>query len=469
MEKTSVVFNPLDPYIGQDYTIQDVNLLNEFTLNREFGADQDTIEYQVYSATNQLLAVNYNFKNYTVQNTVDNSSLYDTLYFNPTQDVKDAGFDIGQYNTVYNFYRPIFLSNSSTRFYLKEISSDRTEIKISTNDISYNALSTSYLNYLTSKNSKSFYSDFILNFGNNRTLIGVNSLLDTSNTAEPGIFIKLYEPLPGDYNLKDTLWVVEQVSDPYSFNVNIEFEAEVQEEVEYLRGPNTNIELNNKTNVPSTYFNLNELLDTELTSSYQQIKSVLEEKSVNINVDHTEYENFVHFSSANERLINFRYKLTQIQNYQSDLNQIVALDPLTDQSAISASKANIQQNIDTLIEKFDNYEYYLYFESGSKAWPKSNNSLPYDNLAISATASLEWYGSTAEDSPYYGGQILSASLYDEDNRNYIWNTLPSYVKDDLQNQSLELLVAMLGQHFDHVWTYTKAIGESLEVVLKQHL
>ena len=459
MEKTSVTYTPLDPYISQDYTIQDVNLLNEFSINREFGAEQDTIEFQVYSNTNQLLAINYIFKNYAVENTIDDSNLYDTLYLNPTQDIKDAGFDIGQYNAVYNFYRPIFLSNSNTRFYLKEISSDRTEIKIATNDLSYNAVSTSYLNYLTSKNSKSFYSDFILNFGNNRTLIGVNSLLDTSNTDEPSIFIKLYEPLPGDYNLKDTLWVVEQVSDPYSFNVNIEFEAEIQEEVEYLRGPNTNIELNNKTNVPSTYFNLNELLDTELTSSYQQIKSVLEEKSVNINIDHTEYKNFVHFSSANERLINFRYKLTQIQNYQSDLNQLVALDPLTDQSAISASKASIQQNIDTLIEKFDNYEYYLYFESGSKAWPKSNDTLPYDNLTISATASLEWYGSKAEDSPYYGGQILSASLYDGDNRNYIWNTLPAYVKDDPQNENLELLVAMLGQHFDYVWTYTRAIGD----------
>jgi len=41
----------------------------------------------------------------------------------------------------------------------------------------------------------------------------------------------------------------------------------------------------------------------------------------------------------------------------------------------------------------------------------------------------------------------------------MWNTLPAYVKDDLQNQNLELLVSMLGQHFDTVWTYTKAIGD----------
>jgi hypothetical protein len=459
MEKTSVVFNPLDPYIAQDYTLQDVNLLNEFSLNRDFGAEQDTVEYQVYSSTNQLLAINYNFKNYSVQSTTNNSNLYDTLYLDPTQDVKDAGFDIGKYNTVYYFYRPIFLSNSSTRFYVKEISSDRTEIKISTNDLSYNAVSTSYLNYLTSKNSKSFYSDFLLNFGNNNTVIGVNSLLDTATTNEPSIFIKLYEPLPANINLKDTLWVVEQVSDPYSFNVNIEFEAEVTEEVEYLRGPNTNIELNSQTNIPSIYFNLNQVLDTTLTSSYQQVKSILEEKSVDINIDHTDYTNFVHFSSANERLINFKYKLTQIQNYQSDLNQLKSLDALTDQTAISASKATIQENIDTLIEQFDNYEYYLYFESGSKAWPKSNSLPPYDNFSVAATASLDWYGSSDEDSPYYGGQILSASLYDDNNRNYIWNTLPAYVKDDPQNLNLELLVAMLGQHFDYIWTYTKAIGD----------
>ena len=96
MEKTSVVFNPLDPYIAQDYTLQDVNLLNEFSLNRDFGAEQDTVEYQVYSSTNQLLAINYNFKNYSVQSTTNNSNLYDTLYLDPTQDVKDAGFDIGK-------------------------------------------------------------------------------------------------------------------------------------------------------------------------------------------------------------------------------------------------------------------------------------------------------------------------------------------------------------------------------------
>ena len=459
MEKISVV-NSTNTYQNQNYDSKDSSLLNGFDINREFGAEQDTVELHIYNANNQLLRSLYNFPNYTVQNTVDNSSLYDTVYLNPENDLKSLGYNLGQYTPVYNFYRTLFLSNTDTRFFIKEISSDRTEIRVTTNNISYDALGTSYFNYITSKTGKSFYSDFLLNFGENRTLIGVNTLLETANTDEPSIFIKLYEPLPNDLSVKDTLWFVEQVSDPYSFTVDIQFIAEEEEEqLRYLRGPNTDIELNKSTNFTTKYFNINEILDTTLTSSYQQVKSVLEEKSIDINIDHTDYNDFVHFGSAYDRLENFKYKLTLIQNYQSDLNQLTGIDPLTDESFISASKSGIQQNIDTLIEKFDNYEYYLYFDSGSKAWPKSNQYPPYNNYTISAESSSVWYGSIDESNEFYGGQILSASFYDGDNRDYVWNTLPAYIQEDIQNQNLELLVSMLGQHFDYIWTYTKAIGD----------
>ena len=278
METSSVAFNPSLDYVNQDYSNQDINLLNEYEIVRNFGADQDTVEYYVYSADNSLIAANYNFKNYNTQQTVEDTNLYDTIYLDPVEDVKSAGYEVGEYNVNYFFYRTLFLSNFETRFYIKEISSDRTEIKISTNDISYNALGTSYLNYIASKQGKSFYSDFLLNFGNNNTIIGVNSLLDTEDEIEPSLFIKLYEPLPTSYNVKDTLWVVEQVSDPYSFNVNIEFTADDIEEKVYLRGPNTNVDLNEKTNSTTEYFNASTILDTSLTSSFQQLQSILEEK-----------------------------------------------------------------------------------------------------------------------------------------------------------------------------------------------
>ena len=221
MEQISVSNNSPESLIPQDYTTKDINLLNEYSLSREFGAEQDVIEFHIFSNSNQLLNTNYDFKNYSVLTTTDNSSLTNTLSLDPERDTKGAGYTLGKFNTGYFFYRNLFLSSNSTRFFIKEISGDRTEIRISTNDISYNALGTSYFNYLVAKQAKSFYSDFLLNFGNNNTVIGVNSLLDTSNEAEPSLFIKLYEPLPAGYNLKDTLWVAEEISDPISFNVDI--------------------------------------------------------------------------------------------------------------------------------------------------------------------------------------------------------------------------------------------------------
>ena len=458
MEQTSVSLIT-NSTISRTYNPTDSELLNEFAISRDFGAEQDVVELHIFSSTNELLDSNYNFTKYSTQVTKENSSFFNTLYFDPVENIKQAGFTLGKFSLGYFFYRNLFLSSNTTRFFIKEISRDRTEIKITTNSISYDALGTAYFNYLVAKQGKNFYSDLLLNFGDNITLIGVNSTLDTSNETEPSIFIKLYEPLPDDIGLKSTLWCVEEVSDPITFDVDIQFIAEEEEQLDYLRGPNTNIDLNKQSNFSTKYFNLNEILDTSLTSSYQQIKSVLEEKSVEVNIDHTDYINFVHFGSAKERLENFKYKLTLIQNYQRDLNQLKNANPLTDDTFISSSKASIQDNINFLIEKFDSYEYFLYFESGSKSWPKANQYPPYENLSVFATASLQWFGSDDENQNYYGGQILSASNYDLDNRNYIWNTLPAYIQEDARNQNLELLVAMLGQHFDTIWTYTKAIGD----------
>ena len=343
----------------QVYSIQDVELLNEFELNREFGSSQDVVEYHIFSPTNELLSSSYDFKNYSTLVTNPSSSLYNTLYLDPDQDLQNSGYNLGEYNVLYNFYRPVFLSSRNEKYYIKEISSDRTEIKITTTNLSYNAVGTSYFNYITSKTGKSFYSDLLLNFGDNNTLIAVNTLLDTEDVSQPGIFVKLYEPLPSNYNVLDQLWVVEEISDPISFQVNIEFTTDETETVEFLRGPNTSIDLNDKTNSPTKYFNTNELLGTVLTSSYQQVKSVLEEQGVSINIDYTDYDKFVQFSSAYDRLANFKYKLTQIQSYQSDIDTLKGLNPLTDQTSISASEATLQENIDTLIEQFDGYEYYL--------------------------------------------------------------------------------------------------------------
>ncbi len=461
MEEINVITTGSESFINQNYIPKDKNLLNSSSLIRDYGAPQDVIELHVFDESGLLLTSSYNFQNFQTQTTSESSSLFNQIYVDPEIDVQSLGYEAGTFNLTYYPYRNLFLSNSDRRFFIKEISEDRTEIRIVTNDLSYEALSTSYFNYINSKTNKSFYSDFLVNFGDNQTFLGVNTLLDTSLTTEPSVYIKLYEPLPIEYTEKDTLWVTEQVSDPFSFNVDIKIlPEEEEEEFELLRGPNTNVDLNLQTNVSTKYLNLNEILDTNVTSSLQQIKSILEDKDVSINIDYNSYNNFVHFSSAYNRLENFKAKLTLIENYQNDLNQLKSLNPLTDNSYISSSKSTLQQNVDNLIEKFDGYEYFLYFNSGSKSWPKSGSNIaPFTNFPVNSESSSVWYGSLDDENEYYGGQILSASTYDNDNRDYIWNGLPAYIKEDPQNQNLDFLVSMMGQHFDTLWTYTRAIGD----------
>tara|TARA_R110000782_G_scaffold146_3_gene389 strand:+ start:2347 stop:4578 length:2232 start_codon:yes stop_codon:yes gene_type:complete len=459
MESTKILRTDTLNLTNQDYTTRDESLLNSLVINKEFGQPEDKVEVHITSPNGDVLNSIYDFRNYTTRSTIEDTSLYNIIEIDPKSNLESFGYFKGQYGISYNFYRQLFQSSEVNKFYITEISSDRTEIKISNNSISYTDLGQSYLSFITTRNSRAFYSDFLINAGDNITYIGVNVALDNVNTLLPSLYIKLYEPLPSSFKLKDTFWVVECISESQSFDVNTEFIAELISDSIPLRGPNISIELAEKNNLTTPYLNLSSLLDPSTSSSYQQLQSLMEEKSVEITVDYNDFSNFVHFSSAQERLENFKYKLTQIQSLQGDINSLTGLNSLTGQGYITVSKANLQLRLDTIISKFDGYEYFLYFESGSNCWPKTNTTKPYINDIPTSLASKNWFGSVEESSIFYGGVILDSNNYDISNRDYIWNSFPEYIKSDTQNSNLELFVSMMGQHYDYIWTYARDITD----------
>ena len=459
MEITNISQLDPAPYINQDYKINDESLLNSLNINKEFGLPEDKVELHVISPNGDIIDSVYDFKNYTTRQTIEGTSLYNQVELDPKADLESFGINLGKYEVIYNFYRQLFFSSPANKFFISEISQDRTEIKVSNNSISYTDLGQSYLTFISERNSRAFYSDFVLNFGENKTIIGVNIAFDNSNESYASLYIKLYEPLPTNVKLKDTFWIVESISEPYVFDVNTEFVAEAISDSTPLRGPNINIGLVEKSNLTTPYLNLSSLLSSNVSSSYQQLQSWLEEKSIEITVDYTDFSNFTHFSSARERLENFKYKLTQIQSLQSDINNINSLSISSSRTYTTPSIINLQNQLDTLIQKFDGYEYFLYYESGSYSWPKSGSVKPYTNLPVTAPESLVWFGSTDYTSPYYGGKVLEADNYDIENKNYIWNNFPEFIKEDSQNSNLELFSAMLGQHYDYIWTYIKDITD----------
>ena len=103
-----------------------------------------------------------------------------------------------------------------------------------------------------------------------------------------------------------------------------------------------------------------------------------------------------------------------------------------------------------IISKFDDYEKYLYFKSGSKAWPKTNSTVPYLNDTV--------FNSTS----WFTQQIASASLYDELNESRLTYTVPEFIREDSANQPYNLFLDMIGQHFDNLWIYTKAMTDKYD-------
>jgi hypothetical protein len=203
-------------------------------------------------------------------------------------------------------------------------------------------------------------------------------------------------------------------------------------------------------------FSYNTLVESDLTSSFNQINSLLTRKEIDININYEDYNDFIYFSSAYTRLQNFYHKVGVIQSASLQLGKITSAT--TGSEIYSSSQAVFSQTIQDTIKNFDGYEYFLYFNSGSdSSYPKSNSEPPFILYPTGSTEVLEWLGSTDDESPYYGGQSITASNYDEENQNSLYFAIPEYLRSDPQNVKYELFVDMVGQHYDNLWLYTKNI------------
>ncbi len=420
----------------EDYSVADENLISSIEVETSFNPQTDYIEYFIYNPNNGGIVYPpnnspSNYNEYTLEDNI--------LAINPEEDLRVNGFFEGNYNTFYNFLSVRLSSNFSQRYFISEISSDRTEIRLTSNNISTEEIIASTTEFIQERNEDEFFPDFYLNFGNNQLVIANNILLD-----EDSILIKLYDPLPPQYQLKSTLWVVEQVADPIAYLVELPFEEIIVDNTIKLKGPNVNLPVKGQVNNSTEEIDFTSLIETSVTSSLQQINSFYEDPSVKINVDYNEYSNFINFSSAKKRISNFFYKIQQIENWTSLAFSGSNISVVT----TSGSTAFYQNKINETINEFDNYEYFLYFTSGSNSYPKTNTSEPYNQASSTSTSSQTWITSS----------LLNAETYDENNQNWIYNAIPEYLREDSSNQPYIDFSNMVGHFYDeNIWVYIKDI------------
>ena len=424
----------------QNYSEQDTSLISNVEIQTSFDPKTDKVEYFIYDLNNQILLSNNNFPNFTLN---DNNIVLD-----PEKNLIDSGFNEGQYNTLYNFVKPILGSDSNRTYFISQISPDRTEVRLDTTSIPDTLVVSSSLDLINNINtSTGSYFDFYLNFNDNNLIIAVNALLDTSSIDNPTVLIKLYEPLPPQFTINTSCWVVTQVAESVAYNININQIFEVIDQNINLKGPNFNLSIQDEINNSTNYTNYSLLSSTtsslaQGTGSLQyQLNNLLAQRGISINIDYSDYSNFIHFSSAQTRLENFYYKLQLLEQYTTS----ASLSDNSSSGSFYVSSSNIiwQKKIDEIITGFDNYEYFLYYSSGSTSWPKTGNTPPYTNELTNSVNGLAWFTS----------QSLVAEEYDLENNNALILAIPDYIIDDPNNSGFELFIEMIGQLFDNVFVY----------------
>jgi hypothetical protein len=430
----------------QNYSPQDINLIPIEETPSQFNPFENYVEYTIQSIDQSFQVTDQNFIDFKVINDYSptNSPVIYSVNFDPEINLLDRGFSNGEYNTIYNFLNNELGSTFENRaYYIKDISADRTEIRISSNILSNSSLE-SYVSAFKNKlDNAAYFQDFYLNFGSNQLIIANNILVDNTKSNYE-ILINLYEALPNQFRLKDTLWVVTRVADPLAFNIQFQPEVIIPQITNpTIKGPNFDLPLKDRINNSSNYINYAELLTTGLASSQQQILSYLQDTSIAIGVDYSDFSEFIHFSSAKSRIQNFYYKVQLLEQYNSDITTLGT----STSSSISSSISILQDKVDNIIKNFDGYEYWLYFETGSTTYPKGTTVPPYSLLYSEDPTVITWYNNLIE----------SASIYDQNNQDYLVNTIPDYLRDDPQNEPYKVFIDMIGQHYDNIWLYYKDV------------
>jgi hypothetical protein len=365
----------------------------------------------------------------------------------------------GNFRIAINFFKNLIGNYNKQHLRIDEISTDRTEIRLRAIDDQDPEFLQQITNYIRDvrQTSSGYYKNYLLNFSRNRCALFVNSVV-----IGEYLYVKLYEPLPNDIAIDFKCWVVEEQKPPYIDNVSIAPQS-ISREFNSLAGPNWQANYSYDTSNETTLKTWTDLLGSSTQTSQQIVDTYFSGSlsGMKLNINYSDFNNFIFYSSATERIENFKYKLELIEYYAS---QSLFVAQLSGSNATTNAQdfADLQTK---LISGFDGFENYLYYQSSSmlttydiplespnvyqltgsyiKPAPKTNSSMPFALAPTTSSMFKNWFN----------GVYDSASLYDTLNTNALIYAIPEYVRFDSSNTSLITFVNMLGHHYDILYTY----------------
>jgi len=413
-----------DPFYGEYFESDVRNKIVENVLQDNANSSAE-LEFSVYDEEKNLRiwkrGVSFEVKNgnyeVDVLSDIENSQIPD-----------GSGF-IARYN---------FFENKLDDLFVQSVSNDRREARVRPED---NV--SAFNNFFLSFDFNSF--ELVANFGENQYFRILNTTpvfvtdddgnVDDENPFEGSVVLRFASELPNSIQRADNFEVDEEVSRPYFDRFDI-FRGIEPTPTNTLADPDFSIEVSDSGSKSSSQFeSLDDISDGQnFTTTEDFIKSKLDaSKSVDLNIDFTEFENFIHFSSAAERLRNFRFKIKKIYKAVQELENLTS--PST-----AGRKETLRRRIEEIVGSFDAFEEWLFRSDSEYAYPKNDNGALEDPGGVEAT---QWFQLRIED----------AEDYDSQNQSALRKQIPEYVKEDPENDEFVLFVDLIGQWFDVNWIY----------------
>ena len=516
----------------QQADLDEMDIVYGYMQNPLYGqSDYDRVELHVYDVNKNLLFSDHRVDNWSISTDLEGMP---EINLDINNNIQSLGFESGVYDIVYNFHRDAVGGPIGPKFKIKSISKDRKEVRIvptlpQDDELNAGALLEDFYSRFQRLRTTSavtgpyshaaipnnpLWTALQLNLAYNRVFTVAAWLIDDVfpvDPVNPTILLKLYEPIPSDVELRNAAWLVAEASQPAINRVFLD--APIVLEGTNLQGPNFDLCLDETARLQTDFKSYNQVLGTDPDTQSTILNSYSSSADgMQLNIDYSVLSNYVHFSSAKQRIDNFIYKLQVIGQYDRSAQEIefsdfatsdVYIYEYTGSRGTPYNKKYQKKWVDKkvkLINEFDDFEKWLYFESGSDSkyitlsgskgggerdwtrsvitpFPKLSGSyknarwkedylqwdsdqlfdwavhsifLPgatYELLDVKNTKALNWRKAAA----------ASASAFDSQNNNLLRKTVPQYLSDRGQSDNATYLrfLDLVGQSHDVSWTYTK--------------
>ena len=293
-----------------------------------------------------------------------------------------------------------------------------------------------------------------------------NFRIDKKSTPEypHAVDYKLYDKLDNVVSDFDSVSVVKEMALPYEDTIDLIDYVPSEIKGTVLLSPKLEDSDSPLRARPTSFHNENTLLSSnvDIKEKLQNVilSGSLEETELNIPHDKG-FREFIHFSSAEKRIRNFKYKLELIESYTQSSASSAAIT----QASYGTEKKDKDiwhQRIRNVKNGFDSFEKYMYEQSSSfysssmgtfhdNSWPKVSGAGTMNSPYVLA------HTTSSQATTWFNNQIVSSSEYDSRNGSYLVNNMPEFVNSQ-ENQAYVDFIKMMGQMFDKIWLYINQVG-----------